>query len=260
VPSSRFPLLNASHRGFWLRRLHSLSGVFPVGVFLVSHLWTNARALGGQRAFDRAVRDINHLPFLPVIEVVGIFLPLAFHAIYGVKLAMDGRPNVGRYPFSRNWLYTLQRASGLVAFAFIAWHLWEFRVAKLLGSMTAEAFYPTLAEHLSSTTAGVPVYAIVYLVGIAACVFHFANGLAAFAFGWGVCVSRRSQRWLGACLAVAGAAVFLMGADTALFFATGARFAGFAETSSSATGERCSVVDPGSARPAAPAPRPPRSP
>jgi succinate dehydrogenase / fumarate reductase cytochrome b subunit len=223
--------------------------VFPVGVFLVSHLWTNAKALSGQPGFDEAVRDINHMPLLPFIEVFGIFLPLAFHAGYGVKLALAGRPNVGRYPFSRNWLYTLQRVTGLLAFAFIAWHLWEFRIAKLIGKMSIDAFYPTLAEHLSSTTAGVPLVAIAYLVGIAASTFHFANGLATFAFGWGVCVSRRSQRVLGAFLAVGGFVVFLIGADTALFFATGSRFPGLAESSSSVTSERCSVVDPKASRP-----------
>jgi succinate dehydrogenase / fumarate reductase cytochrome b subunit len=214
--------------------------VFPVGVFLVSHLWTNATALGGQRSFDHAVRDINRLPLLPLIEIFGIFLPLAFHAGYGVKLAFEARPNVGRYPYSRNWLYTFQRVTGLVAFAFIVWHLWEFRVAKLLGWMSIDAFYPTLAEHLSSTTAGIPLLAVVYLLGIAASTFHFANGLATFAFGWGICVSRRSQRWLGAFLAFGGFVVFLVGADTALFFATGARFPGLFESSSA---ERCSVVD-----------------
>jgi succinate dehydrogenase/fumarate reductase cytochrome b subunit (b558 family) len=218
--------------------------VFPVGVFLVSHLWTNAKALGGQPRFDEAVRDINHMPLLPFVELFGIFLPLAFHAGYGVKLALEGRPNVGRYPFSKNWLYTFQRATGLVAFAFIGWHLWEFRIAKLMGKMTIDAFYPTLAEHLSSTMGGIPVVAIVYLVGIAASTFHFANGLSTFAFGWGVCVSRRSQRMLGAFLAVGGFVVFLIGADTALFFATGARFPGLSDSSSSPTAERCSVVDP----------------
>ena len=220
--------------------------MFPVGVFLVAHLSTNATALAGRRTFDGAVRDINRLPFLPLIEVFGIFLPLAFHALYGVKLAFEARPNVGRYPYSKNWLYVMQRATGLVAFAFIGWHLWEFRIAKLVGKMGTEAFYPTLAEHLSSTVAGVPVEAIVYLVGIAASTFHFANGLATFAMSWGICASKRSQRWALALAAAFGLVVFAMGADTALFFATGARFPGLSETSSSITGERCSVVDPSS--------------
>jgi succinate dehydrogenase/fumarate reductase cytochrome b subunit (b558 family) len=231
--------------------------VFPVGVFLISHLWTNAKALEGQHAFDRAVRDINHLPFLPLIEIFGIFVPLGFHALYGVKLALDGRPNVGRYPYSRNWLYTLQRVTGLVAFVFIAWHLWEFRIAKLMGTMGADAFYPTLADHLSSTTLGIPLAAMAYLVGIAASVAHFANGLSTFALGWGILVSRRSQRVFGATVGVLGLLVFLVGADTALFFATGARFAGLFEASSSATSERCSVVDPSSAKPTTVGPRSP---
>lgn len=240
-----------------------------MGVFLVVHLWTNARALAGQPTFDAAVRDIHHLPALPMIELFGILLPLGFHALYGVKLALEGRPNVGRYPYSKNWLYTLQRATGLVALVFIGWHLWELRVAKLLGRMGPDAFYPALAERLSSTTAGVPVAAIAYLVGIAASVAHFTNGLATFSFGWGITVSRRAQRTLGLAFAALGLAVFFVGADTTLYFATGARFPGFSEASSSPPRETCSVVDPTAARrtdpPAAgpstsPRPGPSRSP
>jgi len=226
-----------------LRRLHSLSGVFPVGVFLVEHLWTNAKAMAGQTAFDRAVREINHMPLLPFIEIFGIFLPLAFHALYGVKLALDSRPNVGKYPFSRNWLYTMQRVTGLVAFAFICWHLWEFRIAKLLGRMSADDFYPTLVAHLASTVHGVPVLAIVYLTGVAAAVLHFANGLWAFSFSWGLCVSRRSQRLFAAAFAALGALIFVLGANTVLYFATGARFLSFPGGASSPTSDRCSVVN-----------------
>lgn len=233
-----------SQRTFLLRRLHSLSGVFPVGLFLVTHLFTNAKALKGQVFFDRAVADINHLPFLPVIEIFGIFLPLFFHAIYGVKLAMGGRNNVGSYPYSRNVLYTLQRASGLVAFLFIGWHLWEFRIPKLLGYMGADAFYPTLEAHLSSTYNGFPVLAVVYLVGIAASVFHFANGLFTFGFSWGIFLTRRSQRIFATTFAVVGAVVFVMGAQTTLYFATGARFPIPSDPNSSPTVEQCSVVDP----------------
>jgi succinate dehydrogenase/fumarate reductase cytochrome b subunit (b558 family) len=237
------PLLVPAKRGFLLRRLHSLSGVVPVGVFLVEHLWTNAKATAGQPSFDRAVREINHLPLLPVIEIFGIFLPLAFHALYGVKLALDGRPNVIRYPYSRNWLYTMQRVTGLVAFVFICWHLWEFRIAKLLGRMGPDEFYPMLALHLSSTIRGLPVMAVVYLIGVGASVLHFANGLWAFSFSWGLCVSRRSQRLFAVGYAAFGALILFMGLSTVLYFATGARFLSFPQAASSSTLDRCSVVD-----------------
>jgi succinate dehydrogenase / fumarate reductase, cytochrome b subunit len=221
-----------------------MSGIFPVGFFLLSHLWTNAKALKGQAHFDRAVADINHLALLPLLEVFGIFVPLAFHALYGVKLAFDGQSNVRRYPHTRNLLYTLQRATGLVAFAFIVWHLAEFRIPKLLGHMSAESFYPTLETRLSSTYAGVPVLAIVYLVGIAASVVHFANGLFTFSFSWGLCVTRRSQRLFATAFGLLGVLVFILGAQTAVYFATGAQFPAIADPHSSPTFEQCSVVDP----------------
>ena len=233
-----------SRQSFLLRRLHSLSGIFPVGIFLVSHLWTNAKALKGQLFFDRAVADINHLPLLPLLEIFGIFLPLAFHALYGVKLAFDARVNVVRYPYSRNVLYTVQRTTGLVAFAFIAWHLWEFRIQKLLGNMSVDAFYPTLEAHLSSTYHGFPVLAVVYLVGIAASVVHFANGLFTFSFSWGICLTRRSQRLFALAFGLLGAVIFVMGMQTTLYFATGAQFPAAPDPNSSPTFEQCSVVDP----------------
>jgi succinate dehydrogenase/fumarate reductase cytochrome b subunit (b558 family) len=244
MEAEALPVRARARQSFLLRRLHSLSGVFPVGIFLVSHLWTNAKALKGQPYFDRAVADINHLPLLPLLEIFGIFLPLGFHAVYGVVLAFQARINVVRYPYSRNALYTLQRATGLVAFAFIAWHLWEYRIPKLLGKMSVDAFYPTLEAHLSSTYHGFPVLAAVYLVGIAASVVHFANGLFTFAFSWGICLTRRSQRLFAVAFGLLGTVVFIMGAQTTIYFATGAQFPAAPDPNSSPTFEQCSVVDP----------------
>ena len=132
--SSVKPLFDKAHRPFLMRKLHSLSGVVPVGGFMCFHLWENARALQGQAQFDEAVSGINHMPYLPLLEWGLILLPLLFHAGYGVKLALEGKPNVGHYTYSRNWMYTLQRTTGLIAFAFIAFHLWEYWTQKVLGN------------------------------------------------------------------------------------------------------------------------------
>lgn len=217
------PIADKAHRKFLLRKLHSLSGVVPVGLFMVFHLWTNAKALGGQEPFDQAVGEINHMPYLPFLEA-GILLPLAFHALYGVRLVLDGRPNLGAYGYARNWMYTLQRVTGVLALLFIGFHLWEFRVQKLMGNMSPAAFYPTLCAHLSSTAFGVPVVALVYILGIAACTFHFSNGVWGFLASWGITISRRSQRMSAAVLGLVGVVVFLLGANTTLYFATGSRF------------------------------------
>lgn len=211
----------AARRRFWLRRLHSLSGVLPLAVFLLEHLWTNGQALWGARAFDAAVARIFALPALPLIEMLGIFLPLAFHAGYGLVLTRAARPNVIAYPFARNWGYLLQRVTGVLVLVFVLFHLWEFRVQKWLYGMDASAFYPTLAARLSSTTFGVPWRAFAYALGLAATTLHFANGLFGFCCTWGVAVTRRAQARVMALAAVLGGAAFVLGSLVLVHFASG---------------------------------------
>jgi succinate dehydrogenase/fumarate reductase cytochrome b subunit (b558 family) len=227
APATSVPLINdtpRAHRAFVWKKLHSLSGVIPVGVFLIEHLWTNSKALQGEEAFNRAVGDIQGLPYLPLIEIFGIFLPLTFHAFYGIYLAFRGTPNALRYRYATNWLYVMQRVTGFIAFAFICGHLYEFRVQKWLFGMRSDAFYPALEAHLSSTYAGIPWLALAYLVGIAAAAFHFANGLAGFCMSWGITVTKVAQRRAALACGGLGLALFLLGANTVLFFATGSRF------------------------------------
>jgi succinate dehydrogenase/fumarate reductase cytochrome b subunit (b558 family) len=200
-------------RHFVLRRLHSLSGVVPVGVFLVTHLWTNARALYGRDSFNHAVGEIQSMPFLAWVEVFAIFLPLLFHAGYGVVIAAQGSANVTRYGYTRNWMYVLQRVTGLVAFAFIALHLWQYRVQKALGAMAWQEFYGDLGR-----TLGGPAMFAVYLVGITASVFHFANGLWLFGNTWGVTLSPRAMRRSAFACGALGFALWALGFNTLLHF------------------------------------------
>lgn len=223
-PSSEKSFFDKSRRPYLLRKLHSLTGVVPVGGYLVFHLWENSRALQGQEQFDEMVKGIDHMPYLPVLEIGLILLPLLFHAGYGVFLALESKPNVGKYTFSRNWMYTLQRVTGLLAFAFIAYHLYELWFQKVSGKLAPDQFYTTLCANMSSTVGPVPVVALVYILGIAASVFHFANGLWGFCFSWGITVSRRSQRVAATVFGLVGLVVFLLGANTAIYFATGARW------------------------------------
>lgn len=220
-------------RRFLLRKLHSLTGVVPLGLFLLVHLFTNARALAGEDSFQHAVQDLSSTPYLLLVELGGVLLPLLFHAGYGVVLAFEGRPNVARYNGNRNWMYTAQRVTGILAFAFIGWHLWQFWFQKVAGKMAPEQFYGALCEKLSTPIGGVPLTALGYVFGIAACVFHFANGLWGFCASWGITPTRRSQRISATVFGVVGAIVFLLGANTAIYFATGSKIAIFGTPSDS---------------------------
>jgi succinate dehydrogenase / fumarate reductase cytochrome b subunit len=221
------PLFEKSHRPFLLRKLHSLTGVVPVGAFMCFHLWENARALQGQAQFDEAVAGINHMPFLWALEWGLILLPLAFHAGYGVVLAIGSKPNVGKYAYSRNWMYTFQRITGLLAFFFIVFHLYEYWWPKFTGKLAPEQFYPALCQNMSHAIGPVPVVGLVYAVGISACVFHFANGLYGFCFSWGITATRRAQQQAATVFGLIGIVVLLLGLTTVAYFATGSRLPGF---------------------------------
>lgn len=209
-------LTTKDSRYFLLRRLHSLTGVIPIGIFLVMHLWTNTKAIQGRHCFDHAVNEINQLPFLPMIEIIGIFLPLAFHSLYGIKLAFEARSNVSRYGYTRNWLFLLQRLTGLLTLIFLIVHLKDFRIAKMLGGMSHQAFFDELSRQLSTRAK-----AILYLFGVTASIFHFANGLRTFLFAWGVTISKKSQRYAAYTCFALGCGLWFLGANTVLFFATG---------------------------------------
>lgn len=200
---------------FLLRRLHSLTGVVPVGAFLVVHLFTNSLAAYDPRSFDAHVRDIHALPYLTLVEVFGIFLPLAFHAGYGVVIARQGRSNVSSYPWLDNVRYTLQRVTGWIALVFIAVHLLHFRFAHWIGGpayqeVVARGMTPFDITQWGFVATPVPalLWILVYAVGLVAAVYHFCNGLGTFCITWGITVGDAARRRV--LIGAAGLAVVLL--------------------------------------------------
>ena len=231
-----------------LRRLHSLTGILPIGVFLIVHLLTNSSILwgkvglrgegaagdltrGGVEYFTKEVVWINReVPHLILIEIV-LWLSIGFHSVLGVIYAMSGRPNSARYAYPDNWRYTLQRVSGYLGILFIFYHVatlrwgwtwlvpggtqWDYRFAA-----------STLAAALQGGTDGMRLsngalfVSIGYFVGITMLVFHFANGLWTAAITWGLTVSAQAQRrWGFVCTAI-GAGLMVMAWGALFRFAT----------------------------------------
>src|SRR5690349_18469248 len=111
---------------FLIRRLHSLTGLVPVGAYMVVHLLTNASTLGGPAMFQKNVDLIHSLgPALPIVEWTFIFLPLIFHAIVGVWIIRSGQSNLSSYHYVGNVRYYLQRLTAWIALFFIAWHVFQ---------------------------------------------------------------------------------------------------------------------------------------
>ncbi|UCZ52182.1 succinate dehydrogenase cytochrome b558 subunit [Bacillus shivajii] len=176
----------STNREFFYRRLHSLLGVIPVGAFLIVHLLVNSYAIRGPEAYNAAVYFMENLPFRYFMEIFFIFLPIIFHGVYGLYIAFQAKHNTNTYSYFRNWMFRLQRVTGVITIIFIAWHVWDTRIAAMLGQ---EVNYQMMADIVSN-----PVALIAYIIGIASATFHFANGLWSFAVTWGITVTPKSQQ------------------------------------------------------------------
>ncbi|HEX8145847.1 MAG TPA: succinate dehydrogenase [Pyrinomonadaceae bacterium] len=188
---------------FVFRKLHQLTGILPLGVFLLEHFYTNSKAMTGAADFNNAVRDLQSIPYIIFIEIGGIFVPLIYHAVYGLFITWEMRPNNVSYPYPRNWFYTIQRVTGIILFFFITFHVLNFRFG-LIPNLNefSVAEYPNRAFDIVSKEFDNNIIFAVYLVGIVSTVWHLANGLWLFAVDWGIVIGERAQRMAGyACIA-----------------------------------------------------------
>ncbi len=198
----------ARDHSFALRKLHSLSGIVPVGAFLLFHLFENLKVGLSPHAYETAIRELWELAPRPVFYGIEIFLlgvPILYHSLYGFWIWYTGQSNAGQYPYRRNWLYTAQRWSGLVVFAYMALHVWQLRVMPE-GRLSLARGADDLTTFRQVYDAVTPLgWTAVYLVGGISAAFHLGNGLFGFAYSWGLAVGRKAQERVE----VAGWAVFL---------------------------------------------------
>ncbi|HKZ02723.1 MAG TPA: succinate dehydrogenase cytochrome b558 subunit [Pyrinomonadaceae bacterium] len=206
-------------RTFVLRKLHQLSGIVPLGIFLLEHFYTNSKALTGAHDFNNAVKDLQSIPYIIFVEICGIFIPLLYHAVYGLVITVEARPNNLNYPYPRNWFYLIQRITGVILFFFITFHVLNFRFGMIPGlNSVSVAHSPEKAFEIVAREFNMLPIFVVYMIGITATVWHFANGIWLFMVDWGITIGERAQRLTGyACIAF-GAGLLLVGINAAIAF------------------------------------------
>ncbi len=213
--TTELPESRADYSFLW-RRLHSLSGLVPIGLFLCYHIYENMTALRGPEAYNEMVNSVNTLlprPYFYGLELAVIIVPLLFHSLYGIYIASTGQANVGRYSYGSNWAYWAQRASGYVAFLYLLVHVGVLRFSVTLAGNHLAPYagpkvgkpdlvtYHDVAAHLGnpdvmgmhSWLAGNHIF-VLYVVGTLLTIFHFTNGLNGFAWTWGIAVGRIAQK------------------------------------------------------------------
>jgi len=202
---------------FLLLKLHSLTGLIPIGLFLTIHFLVNSFRTVGVWPYQLSIDVINNLPFLFIIEVVFIYIPLLFHSFMGFYITQIAKINAVRYHYPRNWMFVLQRLTGAIVFVFLVYHMATTVVPKLwYGHHLFEAapFLIDVMNQEFATWTG----RIIYLIGILSATFHFANGLWAFCISWGVIIGPRAQRNAGIAFMLFGLALTFLGLATVLEF------------------------------------------
>jgi succinate dehydrogenase / fumarate reductase cytochrome b subunit len=200
------PLRAGEGYSFLFRKLHSLLGIIPLGAFLLEHLLSNFEALGGPAAYGAQVKWLNSLPLVRGLEWAFIFLPLAYHACYGVWIWLRGKSNIVYYPWAGNWLYTSQRYTGLIAFVYIAQHVARQRFMGISLPENPGAAFAKVQQELAN-----PWMLAFYVIAMIAICWHFSYGVWLFAAKWGITPGTVARKRFGVVCAALGLALVVMG-------------------------------------------------
>lgn len=174
-----------------LRKLHSFTGLFPLGAYLLFHAYEHLAVRVGRDAVLARLLNTTSWP----LEVAGILLPMLVHAALGLYLARspDAAPSYASAPFR-----SLQRVSGLVVVGFLGLHLVGVWAPRVAADDRPGAAYAAMLDQV-----GTLPMASLYVLGVTAVCVHFGQGMAAIFSRYGVLrLTPRGSRILGGAMAL----------------------------------------------------------
>ena len=174
---------------FWLKRAHSLTGLIPLGGFILEHLYSNSAVVRGPEAYAKVIETLWGMPYILALEIGLVFAPIAFHMLLGLTMTWQGVWNYPQYRDQRNLFFVLQRITGFYLAAFILYHVWTTRFS---GVHEPGGFFPLMKKQMENV-----LVCLFYIGAMMSISFHFANGLWLGLVRWGVTVGENAQRWAG---------------------------------------------------------------
>lgn len=173
------------HTDFYIRRIHSILGIFPIGIFLCFHLMLNSAAIFGVDAWSMVIDGMRSLPMIVLAEIFIIALPILFHTIYGFYVVYLSDLPLLRYQYLRNWMFVLQRVTAVITTIFVVYHVIFVRI---ITDSTMDVM-KAMADVLQT-----PIGFVLELIGVWAAIYHFTNGLFTFFITWGIFHGERIQK------------------------------------------------------------------
>jgi succinate dehydrogenase / fumarate reductase cytochrome b subunit len=183
-----------NRESFVWHKLHSLTGIVPVGFYMIQHLTLNSFSLMGPDYFNAVIKFFGELlpkHILWALEIVVLALPILYHGIYGLFITQRAQSNVfqPKYRFRENAMYTLQRYTGVVLFLLLIAHVWT---TTLNSKIHGEEVIKYAAWHEMLTSHG-HIVLILYMIGIVLASYHLSYGIWNFCIRWGITVSEKAQ-------------------------------------------------------------------
>ena len=193
-----------------MRRVHSATGLFPLGAYLLFHAWEQWPVRDSRDAlFARLSSSHNAL-----IEAAVVLLPLAVHAVLGIRLYVS-RPNAEGDGYVSPAFRSLQAVTGLVAIAFVVLHLLGGFLPRVSEPNPIGAAFMGIRGQVESIPG-----LVLYVIGLAAVCTHFGQGLGLALLRLSPAqFSPRSARVLGIVL---GVLLWLIYLNELAVYATGA--------------------------------------
>ena len=187
--------MTADQRHWLLRRLHSLSGIIPIGGFLFFHLFENAFVLKGGGMWWKETEFTRSTSISDRGRSVG--------AVDSDSLPRDLRPGhhghraAQRLPVRAQLpVHACSASPGILAFLFIGFHVLTTRA--YFYATGVETNYLRMHNFMMN-----PLILTIYIVGTLACVYHLTNGIFTFTITWGIAVGAKAQTLVNrACVAL----------------------------------------------------------
>lgn len=199
-----------TRENYVMHRIHSITGVMPVGYYMAQHLALNTFSVAGPDKFNGVIEFFEGMPkhFLLALEVCMIWLPLLFHAIYGIFIINRAENNyfTTKYKWSQNKMFFLQRLSGGVVFLFLIYHVLATTVQKYWTGNSEVIKYTAMSERLHN-----PLILSIYVLGILGASYHLGYGIWNFCIRWGITVTDAAQQRIQKISAVIFVGLTLMG-------------------------------------------------
>jgi succinate dehydrogenase / fumarate reductase cytochrome b subunit len=179
---------------FLLDKHQSLTGILPVGFYMLQHLVLNSFSLAGPETYNSVSAFFYSIPehLLWAIEVLVVWIPLAFHMVYGMFIVSRAENNYlsTRYKWSQNRMFWMQRASGLFLVVFLIFHFSTTTLqAKLHGNTEMVSYAGMRAQFVGF---GYMLF-VFYLLGVLAASYHLCYGIWSFCIRWGITESEEAQ-------------------------------------------------------------------